>query len=203
MTIYLTRHGQTEWNLAGRMQGRKNSSLTSLGEQQAEWLGERLVDVPFSKIISSSSGRTKQTAEKIRGNRNVEIIEKDEWREIHLGDWEGQLKEEIMKQDGDSFQRFWDEPHMYITERGESFEELINRVGNEIEKLAQTKSPVLVVTHAVVLKALLAYFRKKPVEDFWTGAFMHATALTVVEKQGDEWNVILEGDTSHHKEVSG
>ncbi|TGB01244.1 histidine phosphatase family protein [Halobacillus salinus] len=200
--IYITRHGQTEWNLEGRMQGRKNSKLTRLGEEQAERLGKRLLDVPFTKVITSSSGRAKQTAELIRGNRDIELHEMDEWQEIDLGAWEGRLTKELEKEDGKNFRIFWEEPHTYEASEGESFEEVIERVGTEIEKLTTYKSPVLVVTHAVVLKALLAYCHEKDVEDFWSGQFMHQTSLTVIEKKDGKWNVIMEADTSHHEEVT-
>ena len=46
-TVYVTRHGETEWNVAGRMQGRKNSALTENGMIQAKQLGERMKDLPL------------------------------------------------------------------------------------------------------------------------------------------------------------
>ncbi|HDR3336418.1 TPA: histidine phosphatase family protein, partial [Bacillus anthracis] len=44
-TVYVTRHGETEWNVAKRMQGRKNSTLTENGILQAKQLGERMKDL--------------------------------------------------------------------------------------------------------------------------------------------------------------
>ncbi|MCA0972303.1 histidine phosphatase family protein [Halobacillus litoralis] len=200
-TIYVTRHGETEWNLEGRMQGRKNSSLTALGEEQAVRLGERLADVPFEKVISSSSGRAKQTAQLIIGDRDIEMLDREEWQEIDLGPWEGKLKEELEDAHGEEFRRFWEQPHTYQPVQGESFQAVIHRVGAEIEKLAESKKPVLVVTHALALKALLSYVLQKQPEDFWTGKFMHQTALTVIEKKEGTWQVVMEADCSHHKEV--
>ena len=49
-TVYVTRHGETEWNVAGRMQGRKNSALTENGMIQAKQLGERMKDLPLHAI---------------------------------------------------------------------------------------------------------------------------------------------------------
>ena len=85
--LYITRHGQTEWNVEGRFQGRADSKLTPLGESQALWLGERLKDERIDVIISSSSGRTITTSEKIRGERGIRIIPNDNLREIYLGRW--------------------------------------------------------------------------------------------------------------------
>ncbi|SDY53249.1 Histidine phosphatase superfamily (branch 1) [Proteiniborus ethanoligenes] len=53
--LFITRHGQTEWNLEGRMQGQKDSKLTELGEIQAEWLGERLNEEKIDIIIEEKT----------------------------------------------------------------------------------------------------------------------------------------------------
>ncbi len=67
-TIYVTRHGETEWDVAKRMQGRKNSALTENGIVQAKQLGNRMKDLPIHAIYSSPSERTLHTAELIKGN---------------------------------------------------------------------------------------------------------------------------------------
>jgi broad specificity phosphatase PhoE len=202
-TIYVTRHGQTEWNLEGRMQGREDSPLTPLGEDQARWLGKRLKEVPFGSIHTSSSGRAKQTAKWIKGARDLQLIENDKWKEIHLGPWEGKLKKEIEEENAEKFRYFWERPQFYSPEEGESFQAVMKRAGSEIEKLAQSSEdqPVLLVTHGVVLKALMAYVLDKPLKDFWSGAYMHSTSLTILEKVDGSWKVKLEGDTSHHRQV--
>ncbi|ARI75550.1 histidine phosphatase family protein [Halobacillus mangrovi] len=199
-TIYVTRHGQTKWNLEGRMQGRQDSPLTPLGEKQARWLGARLKEVTLSSIHTSSSGRTKQTAEQIRGERELPIIENHSWKEIDLGPWEGRLKNEVEKEDPDRFHHFWNKPASYLPDDGETYQDVIQRAGNELEKLAlsQEGKSILLVTHAVVLKALLAYVSEKSLEDFWSGAYMHSTSLTILEKENGRWKVKLEGDTTHY-----
>lgn len=52
-TVYVTRHGETEWNVAKRMQGRKNSTLTENGILQAKQLGERMKDLSIHAVYSS------------------------------------------------------------------------------------------------------------------------------------------------------
>ncbi|MFD2882332.1 histidine phosphatase family protein [Paenibacillus rhizoplanae] len=54
-TVYITRHGQTEWNVQKRMQGHQDSPLTPLGVQQAEWLSKSLLDVHLDAVYASSS----------------------------------------------------------------------------------------------------------------------------------------------------
>ena len=72
-TVYVTRHGETEWNVEKRMQGRKNSALTENGMLQAKQLGDRMKDLPIDAIYSSPSERTLHTAELIKGERDVPI----------------------------------------------------------------------------------------------------------------------------------
>lgn len=199
--LYLTRHGQTEWILEGRMQGQKDSKLTELGEKQAEWLGERLNDEKIDVIISSSSGRAIATSKLIRGKRNIKIIPNDNLREIYLGHWEGRLHTEIEKLWEEEQKNFWYFPQLYKPVGGETFSQILNRVGNEVEKIISEyeEKSILVVTHAVVLKALITYFENKDLKDFWSGAFMHSTCLNILDIKKDRRNFILKGDTSHYK----
>jgi probable phosphoglycerate mutase len=93
--LYLTRHGQTTWNVEHRVQGHLNSPLTDLGLEQASRLGYALSDVHFDAIYSSPSPRALRTAEIIRGTRPSRIIPHDSLREMHMGDWEGLRFDEI------------------------------------------------------------------------------------------------------------
>ncbi|MGI5997439.1 MAG: histidine phosphatase family protein [Lutispora sp.] len=199
--LYITRHGQTEWNLEGRLQGRMDSKLTSLGESQAQWLGEKLKDERIDLIISSSSGRTIATAENIRGKREIKIIPNDNLREIYLGQWEGMLHTEVEKQWPEEHKNFWNFPHLYKPIGGETFSQVIARVGHEIERIiTQYKDKnVLIVTHAVALKGIISYIEKKDLKDFWGGAFMYPTCLNILEINKDSRKFTLMGDTSHYK----
>ncbi len=199
--LYITRHGQTEWNLEGRMQGQKDSQLTELGEKQASWLGERLNDVEIDIIISSSSGRAFRTAEIIRGDRDIEILTNDNFKEMHIGEWEGQLHSEIEKNSPDEQKNFWNFPHLYEPCGGETFPQVLERVSNEIEKVISEYEGknILLVTHAIALKSLITHFEKKDIEDLWTGAFMHSTCLNIVEIDKDGRKFILQGDISHYQ----
>ena len=97
--LYLTRHGQTELNWAGRLQGRTDSNLTERGIVQAERVGRKLkalIGVQRPVLWSSPLGRAQQTAAII--SQHVEITDlKTDSRlaEISLGNWEGMTMEDI------------------------------------------------------------------------------------------------------------
>lgn len=86
LTLYITRHGQTEWNIQSRMQGWADSQLTATGVKAATQLGNRLQDVPLDAVYSSTSGRTIHTAQLILGNRTTPLIQKEDLREINVGE---------------------------------------------------------------------------------------------------------------------
>lgn len=199
--LYLTRHGETQWNLEGRMQGRKDSPLTALGENQARWLGASLHETPLDLIIASASGRAMRTAELIQGTRPIELLPKANLMEIDLGDWEGLTNEEVESRYAMEHRNFWNFPHLYQSAGGESFAQVLSRAGQEIETILADHcgKNILIVTHAVVLKSLLAYFGGKELKDLWSGAFMKPTSLTLLEIDGDQRRFLLQGDVSHYR----
>lgn len=198
--IYVTRHGETEWNTQRRMQGHMDSPLTQTGRLQAEWLGEYLKTTPLTRIYASPSGRADQTAKLIRGQRPLEIQSVEALREIFLGEWEGKTQVEIESFAAENYNAFWHKPEDYVPTTGESFEAVIQRAASVLEQIANTETQdVLVVTHAVLLKSMYAYVNQKSIEDFWKGPFMHATCLNCFEKVDGQWQVVIEADTSHYQ----
>ena len=87
-TIYLTRHGQTLWNLEKRLQGRGNSPLTEDGIERAKELRDRLKNIHIDIIYSSPIERAFETAKIIKGDKDVEIITDDGFMEMCFGDYD-------------------------------------------------------------------------------------------------------------------
>ncbi|OAB25491.1 phosphoglycerate mutase [Paenibacillus macquariensis subsp. defensor] len=201
-TLYLTRHGQTEWNLVKKMQGHMDSRLTQSGVQQAEWLGERLSSVSFDAIYCSSSPRAITTTGMISGNRSTEIVKLDSLKEINMGLWEGQHIEQITQDFPIQFDQFFNEPHLYQpTGQGESYSELIERVLPAVQDILTKHKgqQVLIVTHRITLKAIMSYFMNKQLHEIGIMPDIHPTALCKVTIQNDVLNVDLYGDTAHYR----
>ncbi|MED5101462.1 histidine phosphatase family protein [Niallia circulans] len=93
LTLYITRHGETQWNIEKRMQGWSDSDLTEKGKKNAVLLGERLKEIEFAAIYTSPSKRTVATANLIKGDRQIPIIFDDHLKEINMGKWEGKKAE--------------------------------------------------------------------------------------------------------------
>ena len=156
--VYLTRHGETEWNEKGIMQGWGDSPLTELGKKQAEWLGERMKDLHIDVIYTSPIGRALNTAKIVRGDREIPLVEHDELKEIQIGGWEGLNQDEMKNLSEDNYYNFWNVPSKYIpTGDGETFNEVKERSFNAISEIIEKEKgkTILIVTHTLTLKSYL------------------------------------------------
>ncbi|MBZ5759928.1 MULTISPECIES: histidine phosphatase family protein [Rhizobium] len=153
--IYLVRHGQTEFNAAGRWQGQVDSGLTTLGRQQAERVGATLrglIDPDSTAIFSSPLGRAADTAAIIAGAAGFgdEIVFDPRLMEIGMGCWDGLTTYEIeMEWPGalDGLSRFeW----FFHSPDGEGFAGFAERL---LEALAEVKrhpaANKIIVSHGV------------------------------------------------------
>jgi 2,3-bisphosphoglycerate-dependent phosphoglycerate mutase len=87
LTIYVVRHGQTDWNKEGRIQGGTDNPLNSTGREQAAAMGRTLADVKIDAVYSSSHQRARQTAAVLESR--APVVAMDELRERFFGKFEG------------------------------------------------------------------------------------------------------------------
>ena len=85
MKIYLVRHGETDWNQAGLLQGQTDIALNAQGLEQAHDAAERLKKVPFEIAFCSPLIRAKRTAEIIIGDRKITLTTDERLRELNFG----------------------------------------------------------------------------------------------------------------------
>lgn len=199
MKVYLTRHGATQWNKEGRMQGWQDSNLTQKGVDNAKKLGESLYDIDFDYIYCSPLGRALDTAKYIRGDKNTQIIIIESLKEMGFGKWEGMDYENIKELYEKQQFNFWNKPHLYEPVEGESFDELIHRVKKAFYDIINNTSGenILIVTHTAVIKAIYSIIKNYSLENFWCKPFMYDTCLTVLEVGDKKIEIILEADISH------
>lgn len=199
LRLFVTRHGETIWNTEKRMQGWNDSELTETGIKNAIALGSRLKEIDFQSIYASPSKRTVKTASFIIGGKNQPIIEDENLREINLGEWEGQTHDYLNQNYSKEYHAFWNTPHLYTANTGESFSQLQERVANFLKRILSEHDDgnILVVTHTVFIKALLLHCKKKSIEELWTPPFIHDTSLTIIEVKNGELEIKLEGDITH------
>ncbi|WP_255283500.1 histidine phosphatase family protein, partial [Bacillus cereus] len=199
MRIYLTRHGQTEWNIENRMQGWKDSALTPEGINNAISLGNSLKNIEFNAIYTSTSSRAVNTAKLLSSQSNTSLILNPNLREINMGAWEGKTHEEIKKAYPAQYKNFWENPIYYEPDGGETLEQFVDRVVSVFNTIISThqEGNILIVTHAIFLKALLMHVKGESITNLWDPPFIHGTSLTVLEIKDENYTIQLEGDTTH------
>jgi broad specificity phosphatase PhoE len=199
LTLFIVRHGETDWNKEGRIQGRLNSHLTEKGRYNAKVLGERLNDIDFAKIITSPSGRTIETTELIVKDRDVSVQTNEMIMEMDMGPWQGLLKSEIREQYPDAYECFLNSPQLYQNGDAESFIDIYKRAEAFLLQLKSSKQTgnLLIVTHGLFIKTLFLIVKGIEIKDFWTEPTVEGTSLSIVKMDPEETKLILEGDMSH------
>lgn len=200
--IYLVRHGQTVWNVKKKMQGHQDSPLTKLGIMQANWAKEAFDDIKIDIIYSSPSNRAYKTAEIIRSGRKIPLVAKDNFREINLGDWEGAMIDDIQEKYPKEYNTFWQTPHMFQIKNAESYYDVQDRAIKELQGILKQDEgkTILIVTHTVTLKLIMAYFEKRLVSDLWDSPFIHPASISMVEIKDGKPIIHQHGDISHYRE---
>lgn len=156
MNILVTRHGETDWNLLKKIQGRIDNDLNEKGKNQARETKEKLNDEKIDLIICSPLKRTRQTAEIINEGRNIEIIYDEDIIERDFGEFEGCDVSELDKVD------FWNPLNDFSSKNAENVDDLFKRVNSFLEKIKK-KYPdkrILIVTHGGVSIPIYCYFNE-------------------------------------------
>jgi len=193
-TFYIIRHGQTEWNLREIIQGHKNSPLTEIGIQIAKQHEENLKNIHFDAVFSSDTLRAKQTADIITLRRNIAVKTTQLLRERNFGKYEGRSLDiftKELKHLVEKFEGMSDElkkKHKYPTM--ESDEQIIGRFITFLREIAVAypKKTVLVITHSVMISALLIHLAYVKYHENPTYLFPHDSYL-ILKSDGVEFDV--------------
>ncbi|WP_062011271.1 histidine phosphatase family protein [Aureimonas sp. AU4] len=163
--LYLCRHGQTDWNAVGRLQGQSDIPLNDRGREQARRNGrtlrERLtVEGLLPDFISSPMVRAVETMQIVRGEMGLAadgFATDERLREINFGDWQGYEVPELRRRDRAAVQRRDADKWGFLPpgDGAESYEMLTARVVPFFRELAR---PTLVVAHGGVMRSFLSAF---------------------------------------------
>ena len=185
MLIYFVRHGQTDWNLAGRLQGQTDIPLNDTGRSQAEEARQRLSGVQFDAVYSSPLSRAVETAMLVSGWPADKVRTDERIKEIAFGDWEGQAPRTL----GEDFAPFFADPaHFVPAPGGESLPDLMARVSDftAYVKQAHRGQTVLAVSHGAALHALLTAELGLDMKDYWSVGLGNCAAAKL-ELEGERF----------------
>jgi broad specificity phosphatase PhoE len=195
--VYVARHGETTWNLAGRYQGRRESALTALGVRQGFALAEAFAHIEprVERIIASPLLRCQATARFVADRLNVTLEIDDHLLEIAHGNWEGRLRDEIAANDPERFESWRERPSSVNFDGGESLVHVQSRWRDFVAAF-NAEVPSLIVTHDAIVRVALLNALGRPLDDLWA---MHVenAAYAEFDVANDSWTLIDENVTAH------
>lgn len=158
MKLYITRHGQTDWNLNQKIQGKVDIPLNETGRNQARVTRDRLADVKLDVIFSSPLLRAFETAQIINEAHQLAIIKDLRLEERGFGDMEGAALDTM------DFTNFWKPEKEALFPNCEATSSFYMRVHNFIEELKEYDSDqsILIVAHGGVSLPFYTYFHTMP-----------------------------------------
>lgn len=156
-TVYIVRHGQTEWNVATRMQGHMDSPLTELGRLQARVHGRALARLGgIESIIASPLGRTRETAHLVNEHLALPLFHEPALMERDCGLWSGLTIAEVEAAYPDEWHARNDDPYYYRPPEGENLVDMEARIRGFLEDLLDGAARnVALVTHGVMSRVIL------------------------------------------------
>lgn len=180
LTIHLVRHGETDWNREGRLQGWTDVPLNPTGIEQARAAASALGSRSIGMIVSSDLSRARATAELIATTAGVKVETDPALRERRYGVAEGQLRVDLDRQFGGRFAERWDDPD-FAFERGETRRELYERLGRFLTALLvrPANQEIVLVSHGGSLHVARGFLEGIPVERLPRWSFVNGSVTTV------------------------
>lgn len=187
--IYLTRHGETEWNVKRIVQGQSDIPLNKNGELQAQQLGEQFRNTKFEAVFSSDLIRAKRSAEIIVLEKKLAVITTKALRERLFGRFEGKHINELRKVLGELMTISKEKQKELLLQDVENDEDVVARLIPFVREvaIAYPDKNVLMVTHGGLMRAFLSHVDFKIPE--YSDSPMKNAGYLIIESDGVEINI--------------
>jgi broad specificity phosphatase PhoE len=165
--LYIARHGETTWNMEGKIQGRSDPPLSPKGYTQSIALSKQLKDQPLSAIYTSTLQRSILTALPIAEHLCLHIQKQPELDELSFGILEGK---QLLILDGEikmELERFKESRLTYRISGGENYIDVAKRLRPLMERILQKHEgqEILIVGHRIVNRLLIGMLLEYPFEE--------------------------------------
>lgn len=196
--IFLIRHGETEWNKIGKLQGSSDIDLLPEGIKQAHLLAEH---APFSSvdaIYSSDLTRAVETAEILAQKFNLPVIKKRGLRETRFGSWEGKYLNELITENDAGFEHFFTRPDKVQPPGGETFLQSQARIMNALDEIIADNAGknIIVVSHGAAIRLIICAALVIPISKMWSIG-QYNMALNILTFADGNFSVELLNSTLH------
>jgi len=193
--IVLARHGHTDVG-KGKCIGRTDVPLSALGKEQASIVADVLHVFKFKKLLSSPAVRAVDTLGPLADRLGVKPEVLSALHEIDMGEWDGLFFEDIRTRFPTAYDERGKNFGSFRAPGGESFNDVADRAMGAITRLARGPQPILAVTHAGVIRAILCRLTGHPMDDLFHFRPAHATC--VVLSSSPEGMEVTATDVSPH-----
>ena len=195
--LILIRHGESEWNRDGRIQGFLDCDLSDLGQEQARRLKERLDLERIDVAYSSTATRAVDTARVAIGHR-LEVDARPDLREINLGVWEGEFAAELKKKMPRETELWFRAPSKLRIEGAEPLRVFRRRVAGALESIRSRHrdESIAVFTHGGVICTYLTSLLGLKLDDLWRFKLRNASITRLIFPMGEPRIEVL-NDVSH------
>jgi probable phosphoglycerate mutase len=192
MYIYLMRHGQTDWNISLRMQGRSDIALNETGLEQARRAAAGMQQLPLERIYSSPLQRARRTAQFVADAHDLPVLVEPLLTEMAFGELEGLTLHQSM-----DHPIFTDPEHYQPQPGGESYAQLDERCRQVLEELLapleSTYQHVLLCSHGALIKGIVRRVLHRSLADFWCDRPQPNCSCTVLECQDGVFTLLEQG----------
>lgn len=199
--FYLVRHGETEGNKEGYFRGRFDYPLNNNGLIQAKEVAFYFKDKKVDKIYSSPLKRAYYTAKEIAKIKKLEVIKDEGFNNLYFSSWEGKPKKLIKEKYPDLWGKWIKEPENLKVDDSETIDEVgiraKKRIFEFVEELRGENCNILITTHRVVIKALIAKLLDIPSPYFWKIHTDNASVSIIDYYPGSGFMLYKLNDTSH------
>lgn len=196
--IYLIRHGETEWNKIGKLQGSSDIKLLPEGIQQAHLLAEHAPFHAVDAIYSSDLSRAVMTAEILAEKFGLPVIKEQGLRETSFGDWEGQFLSELAIENPGGFEYFFTKPDKVQPPNGETFLESQARIMNALDEIIADNEDknIIVVSHGAAIRLIICAALEIRIRKMWAIG-QYNMAVNVLTFDEGVFSVELLNNTIH------
>ena len=185
--IVLLRHGRTQHNADGRIQGQLDVPLDELGQMQAQALGTVFATDPPTVVVSSDLARAQATAQAVCDHVGLPLLLDPRLRETHFGQWQGMTGEELRERWPAEFAAWkrWEG----LPIGGEAPEDVGARALAAAEEHLPTAGSLLLVTHGGTARALVGMLTQQAPEDWWRLAPLGNTCWSTLVEAERGWRL--------------
>jgi probable phosphoglycerate mutase len=199
--VTLVRHGQTEWNLAGRFQGSLDSPLTERGLAQAHATRARVSSLAPAAVYTSDLLRARRTAEVLHGGLDaaVPVVVDPRLRERNFGIFEGKTSEEMRALHPAEHELMRSGGPEYAMPRAESKADVLARLKPFLQEvaIAHAGQHVVVVSHGGTLNIVLKWVLQLPIDQHCNWEMHNLACSTIIHRHREGWKARTIGDVGH------